>query len=81
VKGYEATIWLGLMAPAGTPRPILDKLNAEINRILASAEVKETWGKQGAQPMGLSIEGFDKFLRVDIIKWEKVVKASGAKVD
>jgi tripartite-type tricarboxylate transporter receptor subunit TctC len=81
VKGYEATIWLGLMAPAGTPRPILDKLNAEINKILASAEVREIWGKQGAQPMGMSIDAFDKFLRADITKWEKVVKVSGAKVD
>ena len=81
VKGYEATIWLGLMAPAGTPRPILEKLNGEINKILASAEVKETWGKQGAQPMGMSIDAFDKFLRADVAKWEKIVKVSGAKVD
>ena len=81
VPGYEATIWLGMMAPAHTPRPILDKLNTEINKIINSAEVKETWGKQGAQPMGLSIDEFDKFLRADIAKWAKVVKASGAKVD
>jgi tripartite-type tricarboxylate transporter receptor subunit TctC len=81
VKGYEATIWLGMMAPAGTPRPILEKLNAEINKVLASADVKETWGKQGAQPMGMSIDAFDKFLRADVAKWEKVVKASGAKAD
>src|SRR6185295_15107956 len=81
VKGYEATIWLGLMAPAGTPRPILEKLNGEINKILASAEVKETWGKQGAQPMGMSIDAFDRFLRADVAKWEKIVKSSGAKAD
>ena len=81
VPGYETTIWLGLMAPAGTPRPILEKLNAEVNKILASAEVRETWGKQGAQPMGMSIDAFDKFLRADVAKWAKVVKASGAKAD
>jgi tripartite-type tricarboxylate transporter receptor subunit TctC len=81
VKGYEATIWLGMMAPAGTPRPILEKLNAEINKVLASADVKETWGRQGAQPMGMSIDVFDKFLRADVAKWAKVVKASGAKAD
>ena len=81
VPGYETTIWLGLMAPAGTPRPILEKLNAEVNKILASAEVRETWGKQGAQPMGMSIDAFDKFLRADVAKWAKIVKVSGAKVD
>ena len=81
VPGYEAVIWLGLMAPAGTPRPVLERLNLEVNRILANAEVKETWSKQGAVPMGMSLEQFDKFLRDDIVKWARVVKLSGAKVD
>ena len=81
VAGYETTIWLGMMAPAGTPRPILEKLNAEINKILNAAEVKEAWGKQGAQTMGMSVDAFDKFLRADIAKWSKVVKAAGAKAD
>jgi tripartite-type tricarboxylate transporter receptor subunit TctC len=81
LPGYEATIWLGLMAPAGTPRPILEKLNSEINKVLNAPEVKETWAKQGAVPMGMTIDQFDKFLREDIVKWEKIVKLSGAKVD
>jgi len=81
VAGYEATIWLGLMAPAGTPRAVLEKLNLEVNRIVNSPDVRETWAKQGAQPMGMSIDQFDKFLREDITKWAKVVKLSGAKVD
>jgi len=81
VPGYETTIWLGMMAPAGTPRPILDKLNAEVNKIINSAEVKETWARQGAYPMGMSVDAFDKFLRADIEKWAKVVKLSGAKID
>jgi len=81
VPGYETTIWLGLMAPAGTPRAVLEKLNLEVNRIVNSPEVRETWAKQGAQPMGMSIDQFDKFLREDITKWAKVVKLSGAKVD
>jgi tripartite-type tricarboxylate transporter receptor subunit TctC len=81
LPGYEATIWLGLMAPAGTPRPILEKLNSEIDKVLNAPEVKETWAKQGAVPMGMTIDQFDKFLREDIVKWEKIVKLSGAKVD
>jgi tripartite-type tricarboxylate transporter receptor subunit TctC len=81
LPGYEATIWLGLMAPAGTPRPVLEKLNTEINKVLNAPEVKEMWTKQGAVPIGMTIDQFDKFLREDIVKWEKIVKLSGAKVD
>jgi tripartite-type tricarboxylate transporter receptor subunit TctC len=81
VPGYESGIWLGLMAPARTPRPVLEKLNAEVNRIINSPEVKEAWAKQGAFPMGMSIDGFDKFLREEVVKWAKAVKASGAKAD
>ena len=81
VPGYEATIWLGLMAPAGTPRNVLERLNAEVSKIVNSPEVKENWAKQGAQPMALPIDQFERFLRDDIVKWAKVVKLSGAKVD
>jgi tripartite-type tricarboxylate transporter receptor subunit TctC len=81
VPGYEATIWLGLMAPAGTPRPILDRLSSEVNKVVNSPEVKETWGKQGAAPMGMTVDQFDKFLRQDIQKWSKLVKDTGMKVD
>jgi len=81
VKGYEATIWLGLMAPAATPRPVLERVNAEVRKILASAEVKENWGRQGAVPMGMSLEEFGKFLREDTQKWAKLVKETGMKVD
>jgi tripartite-type tricarboxylate transporter receptor subunit TctC len=81
VPGYESGIWLGLMAPAKTPRPVLEKLNLEINKVIGSAEVKAAWAKQGVFPMGMSIEQFDKFLRDEIVKWAKVVKVSGAKAD
>jgi len=81
VPGYEATIWLGLMAPAGTPRPILERINLEINRIVNAPDVKEAWSKQGAVSMSMSVEQFDRFLREEIVKWAKVVKLSGAKVD
>jgi len=81
VPGYEATIWLGLMAPANTPRPILEKLNTEVNKIINAPDVKEAWGKQGAVPMGMSVDEFGKFLHEDIAKWSKLVKATGMKVD
>jgi tripartite-type tricarboxylate transporter receptor subunit TctC len=81
VAGYETGLWLGLMAPAGTPRPILERLNAEVNKLLNSAEVKENWAKQGTITMGMSIDQFDKFLRQDIQKWAKLVKSTGMKVD
>jgi tripartite-type tricarboxylate transporter receptor subunit TctC len=81
VPGYEATIWLGLMAPAGTPATVVNRLNAEIVKIVNSADVRETWGKQGAVPMSMTPEEFGQYLRQDIEKWAKVVKLSGAKVD
>jgi tripartite-type tricarboxylate transporter receptor subunit TctC len=81
LPGYETGIWLGLMAPTGTPRPVLERLNAEIAKVLNAADVKENWGKQGAVPMSMTIGQFDKFLRDDITKWSGVVKATGMKVD
>jgi tripartite-type tricarboxylate transporter receptor subunit TctC len=81
VPGYEATIWLGLMAPAGTPAPIVNRLNGEIAKIVSSADIREAWAKQGAVPMVMTPEEFGAYLRQDIEKWAKVVKLSGAKVD
>jgi tripartite-type tricarboxylate transporter receptor subunit TctC len=81
VPGYEATIWLGLMAPAGTPRPVLDRLSAEVNKVINAPEAKDNWGKQGAVPMGMSPEQFGAFLKDDVAKWAKLVKETGMKVD
>jgi len=81
VPNYESTIWLGLMAPRNTPPEIVSKLNAEIRKIVAQADVKDTWGKQGAVPMSMSVAEFDKYLKADIAKWATIVKASGAKAD
>jgi tripartite-type tricarboxylate transporter receptor subunit TctC len=81
VPGYDAVIWLGLMAPRGTPAAITGKLNAEIAAIVADPAVRQTWAKQGAAPMTMSIAEFTKYLEDDIAKWAKVVKISGAKVD
>ena len=76
VPNYEATIWLGIMAPTGTPKPVVDKLNAEINKMLKRPDVQEAWTKQGAVPMIMTPAEFDAYLRRDIEKWAEVVKAS-----
>jgi len=81
LPGYESGIWLGLMAPAKTPRPVLEKLNAEVNKVINAPEVKENWAKQGAVPMGMSVDEFGRFLREDVTKWSKLVKDTGMKVD
>ena len=81
VPGYEAVIWLGLMAPAGTPRPVLDRLSSEIMKVVNAPDVKENWTRQGAVPMGMTPDQFDKFVREDIQKWSKLVKDTGMKVD
>jgi tripartite-type tricarboxylate transporter receptor subunit TctC len=81
VPGYETTIWLGLMAPAATPRPILDRLSLEVNKVVHSPEVRDTWAKQGAVPMGMTVDQFESFLRADIVKWSKLVKSTGMTVN
>ena len=81
VPMYEATIWLGIMAPAGTPKAIVDKLNWEINKVLSNADVKDAWAKQGASAMNLSPEQFGKHLRADIEKWARIVKSAAIRVD
>jgi len=67
--------------PGGDPKAIIDTLNADIQKIANSPDVKETWSRQGAVPMHMSAEEFGKFMEQDIQKWAKVVKISGAKVD
>jgi tripartite-type tricarboxylate transporter receptor subunit TctC len=74
VSGYEATIWLGLMARKDTPKPIIDKLNAIARDVVKRPDVIKLWATQGAVPMSMSPEEFDKFLRGDIVKWADVVK-------
>lgn len=74
VPGYEATIWLGLMAPAGTPKPVVDKLNAAVTAMVKRPDIVKLWTEQGAMPMSMTPEQFDKFLRGDIEKWADVVK-------
>jgi len=81
VTGYEATIWLGLMAPKGTPKDVVDKLNATINQALRQADVRQQWAKQGAVPMVMNPVEFEKYLNEDIQKWGAVIKSANIKVD
>ena len=80
VPGYEATIWLGIMAPAGTPPEIVAKLNAEIGRIIARPAIREAWARQGAVPMTMTPAAFTTYLQGDIDKWARVVEKSGARI-
>jgi tripartite-type tricarboxylate transporter receptor subunit TctC len=77
LKGYEATTWFGLMAPAKTPKDIINRLNVEIAKILASADIKERFMVEGLEPMGGTPEDFAKFIGSEIDKYAKVIKAAG----
>ena len=81
VAGYEATIWLGLMAPKGTPKAIVDRLNEAVSKIAAQADVKQQWAKQGAAPIILNPTQFDKYWQDDIAKWAGVIKSANIKLD
>ena len=81
VTGYEATIWLGLMAPTGTPKAVVDTLNEAVSKIASQADVKATWTKQGAAPMIMNPTVFDKYMRDDITKWAGVIKKANIKLD
>jgi len=81
VPGYDVTPWYGVLAPAGTPRPVVMKWNGEIARILALPEMKERFVAQGVDLASSSPEAFGELIRAEIPKWRKVVLDSGAKVD
>ena len=81
VPGYEAGTWTGVIAPAGVPRPIVDKLNAAINRAIASPTFKARFAEIGDEPAGGSPEDFAKLIASDSAKWADVVKRSGAKIE
>ena len=81
LPGYEATIWVGLMAPKGTPKAVIDKLNDTLNAALRQPELKQQWARQGATPMIMSPQAFDKFLQDDIAKWSTVIKSAGIRMD
>jgi tripartite-type tricarboxylate transporter receptor subunit TctC len=81
VPKYEATIWLGFMAPKGTPTEVVTILNNSIRKIIAQQDVKDTWAKQGALPLVMTPTEFTKYLEADIAKWSAIVKSAGIKPD
>ena len=81
VKGFETSAWSGLYAPAGTPADIINRLNAEVVKILKQPSVREQLMAQGAEPVGDTPEEFSRFTLAEISKWAKIIKISGAKVD
>jgi tripartite-type tricarboxylate transporter receptor subunit TctC len=76
VPGFNATLWVGFMAPAGTPQPIVDKLSREITKILARPDIKEAWEKTGASPIVMSQPEFKTFMDSQVAKWANVIKAN-----
>lgn len=81
VPGYEVMVWFGLVAPAGTPREIVNKLNAEVLKILAMPDVRERFLAQGVEPMGSTPEQFGEHIRSQMAKWGKVVRDAGVKAE
>jgi len=76
IPDFNATLWVGFMAPAGTPQPIVDKLAQEITKILARADIKEAWEKTGATPIVMTQPEFKTFMDAQITKWANVIKAN-----
>ena len=81
VPGYEVTTWYALWAPAGTPQDVINKLQQEVAKAMASQQLKDVWAQQGASPGGNTPSEFGAFVKAEIAKWAEVVKASGARID
>jgi tripartite-type tricarboxylate transporter receptor subunit TctC len=81
VPGYEHTGWFGIMAPTGTPKPIVDLLNAEMRALVARPDVRATWEKLGTETMSMTPAESEAFLQAELEKWTKVVKAANIKLE
>jgi len=76
VPGFQATLWVGFMAPAGTPQPIVEKLNSEITKVVTRPDIKVAWEKTGATPVSMTQSNFKKFMDAQISKWADLIKAN-----
>ena len=81
LKGFDAIAWAGLFAPAGTPAPILDRLNAEVVKTLKTPATQKRFNDLSMETIADSRADFDRFVRGELVRWGKVVKMSGAKID
>jgi tripartite-type tricarboxylate transporter receptor subunit TctC len=81
LPGYEVSLWYGLLAPANTPQPLIERLHAEINRIIALPAIREQWAALGAEPVSSNPGQFAAFLKQDIVKWQKVIRESGIRLE
>ena len=81
LSGYDVSLWWGIFAPVKTPRPVIERLNAEINKILVTEEIKKRFADFGAEPTPASPEAFTAMFKSEIVKWSKVVKESGIKAE
>ena len=81
VPGYQASGWVGVLAPAGTPKAIVARLNAEFNKVLKMPDVSERLSNSGAEPAGGTSEQFAAFIASELVKWTRVVKVSGARLE
>jgi tripartite-type tricarboxylate transporter receptor subunit TctC len=81
IPGYDATIWIGVMAPAGTPKDIVTLLNREINKILMRPDIQESWRRQGANTMVMKPEEFGAYIESEIVRWGKLIKANGIQIN
>ena len=81
VPGYVVSTWYGLWAPKGTPKDIVDKMTAEVTKVLNTPELKSSWLNNGSETPNLTGEAYGKFVNSEIKRWADVAKASGAKMD
>jgi tripartite-type tricarboxylate transporter receptor subunit TctC len=81
VPGYEVTNWWGIMVPAGTPRPVVERLHRDLNAVVASAETRRRFETEGAEPLQMSAEEFGRYIAAETAKWARVVKEAGIKAE
>src|SRR6185436_12817229 len=81
LPNYEATIWLGLMAPKATPRAVVERLNEAVSKIVGQPEIQQQWARQGATAMVMTPAAFDRYIQDDIAKWARVIQTAHIKAE